>query len=243
MQRLRRDTDVRDATLSPADPNRDLFGPGFVWSDDQWYIEYRRAYIVCSSRSVQSPATIVIRNNSYFYGRDRLPSPVYVALEPLTPREIQDITAERLENSGKFVRLQDMLRATDNIPAADKVRRLNGLLDYLDKFDTGLSHWLGSTGSIEHFAGPDHSAMDDTGGYSSLVGFLKYRAAVSAPSGKPGLYLSQIRDTSAPWAPSISLPLTQELISQLEKGSGLPSAAGMKRPQILPGAALSIARP
>ncbi len=221
MQRLNRDTDIRDASLSPADPNRDELGAGFTWSDDKWHVEYRRAYIVCSNHSSDSPATVVIRNNSYYFGRDRLPSPVYVSFEALKPDELNALTADTLEKSGKFIKWQNVIHAIDNLPAKDKVKRMERVLNYLDDFDGNLHRWLCSRGPAEHKggAGPDHSGSGDEGGFKHLLSFLKAKAAQPAIKGRPGLYVSTIAEHAAPWSPNSAVALTPQLVGQLEQSS------------------------
>lgn len=92
MTRLARPTDLRDASLP--DPARDEFGVGFIKRQGDFYIEYRRAYLLCADFT--AGAAVLIRNSSYFFGRDRLPQAVYArfggveeaALLALAPQDI-----------------------------------------------------------------------------------------------------------------------------------------------------------
>ncbi len=129
MQKLKRDTDIADVNLP--DPARDLFGTGFCKEDDGTYIEYRRAYILAADENM----AIIIRNNSYYFGRDRLASPVYVSLDPPDIKTMQDITQDNLTG---FVRWQDV--------SLQKQTAMTGLLDRIDHFDAGIDRWLVNEG-------------------------------------------------------------------------------------------------
>lgn len=215
MTRLQRANDVRDPSLPFSDPNRDQFGPGFVWNDDQWYVEYRRGYIVCSNRGADGPATVVIRNSSYFFGRDRMPAPVYVSWESMKPEELQALDVNALEKSGKFVKWQNAFTAKPEINPMQKGKRVDAVLNYLDSFDNNLTQWLQAKGPVPRTnnAGPDHSKTGEKGGLDGLVGMLRDKAS------KPGmkLYLGATPTHSAPWFPSQSIALTKTLVGKLEK--------------------------
>jgi hypothetical protein len=134
MERPRRDTDVLDPKAP--DPARDLFGAGFVHEENGLYIEYRRAYIACADKD----AALVIRNNSWFFGRDRLPAPVYVSERGLSPEAMCQLTPASFARGGAFERWQD----APSMKAAH-------LLDALDDFDMRLSAWLRAEGK-DHLA-------------------------------------------------------------------------------------------
>ncbi|HEY8963723.1 MAG TPA: hypothetical protein VIN59_04585, partial [Alphaproteobacteria bacterium] len=131
MKRLRRDNDVRDASLP--DPQRDEFGPGFVWQSGGWYVEYRRAYVLAANEE----AALLIRNNSYFFGRDRLPNAAYVAQGRFSPEELQAFDLPDLE---KFTRWQDVLSNPSLVQQAQKI------LDYLDIFEMRMTQWMMGSG-------------------------------------------------------------------------------------------------
>lgn len=69
LRRLTRENDLRDASLP--DPARDQFGVGYWRQVGDVYIEYRRAYILLADLS--AGGGLIIRNSSWFFGRDRLP--------------------------------------------------------------------------------------------------------------------------------------------------------------------------
>jgi NH3-dependent NAD+ synthetase len=215
MQRLTRDTDLRSALLP--DPDKDLLGAGFAWQDDKWYVELRRSYIVCANMSEQNPTTIVMRNNSYYYGRDRLSAPVYVSYESVTPADIQAITPEMLDNSGRFTKWQDVFKHKDSLEAADKLKRVESALGYLDGFEQNMNQWLKATGPTEQkpVAGPDHSTSESKGGYQALVKFLEHKSVQSA-TGKQSVFLGNVDEHKAPWFPKSSIMVTPQLVEQMK---------------------------
>ncbi|GEM_PF-1246307 len=191
MRRLRRATDIADAALK--EPHRDLFGPGFVWRDDTTYVEYRRAYIVCSDASEGIEATLVIRNNSYYFGRDRLPDPVYVSWRRLSPEFLRNINPGSFSAPSPFTRWQDSMH--EDLP--EKARRVTRLIDFLDGFDNRLSAWLAG----------------DRQGFAQLAAFLKSRA------GQPGPvpFVAGIDRDMPPWFPFFAQAVTPEFLEALEK--------------------------
>lgn len=215
MQRLSRPTDMRDPSLPPSDPARDALGTGFRWQDNQWHIEYRRAYLACSRTTAEGPITLIIRNNSHYFGRDRLPEAVYVSFEPLTSAQIDSLTPESLASS-PFMPWQDMLRAS-TLSTKEKTKRVEAALNYLDAFDNNLHQWLRSSGPSEHTgaSGPDHSAATDSGGLPHLIHFLQHKLAQPAAKDRPALYLSETTRHAAPWFPESARPLTRELLDTL----------------------------
>lgn len=170
MTKLQRDTDVRDASLP--DPHRDELGLGFKWSDKDWYIEYRRAYILIASKSDFDPTALVIRNNSYFFGRDRLDAPAYISWKNLGESRLKSLTAEKLaENFERF----ELLPGRGDLPDYAKFQRINRLLDRLDKFDSTLHKWLWHDGKQQ------------------FADFLQSRPAGRTP------YIAKVSTNMPPW--------------------------------------------
>jgi hypothetical protein len=128
MRRLSRPTDLRDAALP--DPARDEFGAGFALETGGFYIEYRRAYLLCAR--LDAAGAVAIRNNSYFFGRDRLPHPVMASTQAGSAEEWQSLTAGDFNEGGRFQPL-----AGQNI---------SGLVGRLQVFDAGLHQWLVTDG-------------------------------------------------------------------------------------------------
>ncbi|MDE1151841.1 MAG: hypothetical protein PW788_04815 [Micavibrio sp.] len=149
--RLARNNDVRDASLPPRDPARDEFGAGFVKTSGDLTVEYRRAYILCARHTAAAPAALVIRNSSYFFGRDRLPAPAYVAWENIPPAVLQNLNIENFGNKGLFQPLHNGL-------PLDKLQHLQTILDHMDAEDMSLSRWLTGQGQSQLMAFLAHMA-------------------------------------------------------------------------------------
>lgn len=94
--RMTRDSDLRDASLP--DPARDELGIGFVRARGGAYVEYRRAYIIYASQQ----GALLVRNSSYFYGRDRLKHAVYLADPALTQELLEGLTVAQIESGSVF---------------------------------------------------------------------------------------------------------------------------------------------
>lgn len=119
------------------DSDRYRFGPGFVWQRKQLYIEYRQAYILCSNQY----CTLLIRNSSFFFGRDKLHSPIYVSPKPLTAYELCNITEIVLEN--EFIKWQNLF---DTPQPALLIRQVLELLNAFDRLDNSFFRWLVNSG-------------------------------------------------------------------------------------------------
>ncbi len=209
MTRLKRITDLRDPQLFPSDPNRDFWGTGFVKEDEEWYVEYRRAYILVSRQTAARRSTIIIRNNSYYFGRDRLASAVYVSWGQFSPEELKAVSTRELDQSGQFFPLQNMLQKDVLLPIAEKADRISELLDYLDAFNLSMEQWLRSPVGIK-----------------KLIGFLKYKSGEVVFGGKPPLYLAAVSGASPSWSPASIMPLTPQLIVGLERSQTLDDLFG-----------------
>lgn len=190
MSRLYRENDMRDAGLPAADPGRDLFGPGFAVTTAQHYIEYRRAYILCSRQDATAPASLLIRNNSYFFGRDRLPRAVYVSVKP---QSIENLQALNADMSG-FVDWRAFLAspAVKGEKGTGTLQKIHDLVNIFDDFDDRLGHWLLQDG-YEHV--------------SALVG-----QTATTP-----MYFTLRAAATPPWYPRHSAPLTPALLVALDR--------------------------
>lgn len=98
--RLTRDSDLRDASLP--DPARDELGVGFARPRGGAYVEYRRSYILYASQQ----GVLLVRNSSYFYGRDRLQHAVYVAPAAREQDKLENLTAAYIDSGEFFKPLQ-----------------------------------------------------------------------------------------------------------------------------------------
>ncbi len=194
--KLNRDTDVRDEALPKSNPARDEYGTGFVDHDGEWTVEYRRAYILCSRQSEDNQATVIIRNNSYFFGRDRLPQPAYISTERFSQDDLKNLGKDDFE-SGRFVPLQDFLKG--DVELTTKIKILSELLDHFDKADSDLSKWL-SKGQ----------------GLRDLIGFADFSLERMAKGNdKPPFYLAVVDNRNPPWFPSRTLPISPETVQSM----------------------------
>jgi hypothetical protein len=189
MARLERPTDVRDPAA--AGPARDLFGTGFVLVEGSSYVELRRAYVAISDRLGRTPATIVVRNSSFFFGRDRLAHPAYVCWEPLFACEIEALAPEDFEESGRFVPWH---LAFPRHNVADPCEGLFAVADLLASFarlERDMERWLRRDGPPlrrDYRTNPD--------GRAHLLDFLESHV----DSGNPP-FLAEIRTDLPPWFP------------------------------------------
>jgi len=191
MERLMRDTDIRNVKLP--DPDRDELGTGFVSKDREWYVELRRSYIVCSHLSEKEPATIVIRNNSHYYGRDRLGAAAYVSFESLTPAQLQDMTPQMLESH--FTPWQDIIRDTDKATLKERLARIEAPLEHFNRFEQQLDRWLQSETGAKH-----------------LLAFLEHKASTTKP-----IYIGGKEAHAAPWFPRTATAVTPQLVHELKE--------------------------
>jgi NH3-dependent NAD+ synthetase len=139
MTRLERVTDIRDPSLP--NPDRDELGTGYYWFDKHTnsYTELRRAYYLVSFLG-EHPITVVIRNNSPYFGWDRLPDRVYVSFEATSLEELQAITAEAFRPGGKF---KAWIGADNNLGGDEiKLQRLANALDWLEVLRVEFHEWL-----------------------------------------------------------------------------------------------------
>ena len=208
MQRLKRDTDLRDASLP--DPQRDRLGTGFFWEDKNWYVEYRRAYIMIANVSAENPATLVIRNNSYLFGRDRISAPAYVSFKPMTVAQLQAVTEYDFANPAVFCEWQNVAKVYGG-SLDNKLQRIGKLVGALDQFDDGLNLWLRSECATHPAVGPQHK----NGGLPQLMDFLKQKLAANQAGDKGASlpFVGIIDQRALQWFPKMALPVTPEFIA------------------------------
>ncbi len=123
--RLNRASDLRDAALP--DPARDELGVGFVRARGGAYVEYRRSYILYASQQ----GALLVRNSSYFYGRDRLRHAVYIA-DPQVPQEtLENLTATQIDSGALFAPLSTGRGEQAAALVAGFMRHENALHDWV----------------------------------------------------------------------------------------------------------------
>jgi hypothetical protein len=220
MERLRRDNDVRDESLPFSNPQRDEFGSGFFWQQGQISIEYRRAYIACSIHNPMRPVTLVVRNSSHFFGRDRMPDAAYISFGFKNPDQIKNLTLDDLTGERtNFAPLQNIFHMPAIPSQKARLDSLRDVLDVLDEFDNRLSLWLGSIGPVpsdcNHWI---HAGTNKAGGLPQLVDFMEeiFDKAKAKNSPNAPLHLGRIDKDLPAWNPLEALPLDENLLEQLK---------------------------
>lgn len=210
-ERLQRETDVRDASLPYSNPERDEFGTGFVTDFYEGvYIEYRRAYILFSVKEKGNQSSFLVRNSSYFFGRDRLPHPAYYSFESMDSSDLKNLNHESVDRFFKPV-------SKVGFEKTDDITKLKDILDSFKTYDYLSSRWLLDRGR-DHFVSFLKSALD---------------VQKKKKSDKVPMYLSWIDGDMPPWFPLKTLPVTHELVDKVAQGhvDGLRTA----RPVLLTG--------
>lgn len=221
-ERQIRPTDVRDEDLPKYNPQRDEFGIGFTWRDDDWYVEQRRAYTLFSSLKKEAPVSLLIRNSSYFFGRDRLKNPAYVSWNQKTPDELLQLDANTIENPDEFTPWQNLLENPDHTPLHEKFKRVGYALDAMDSVDLKFSQWLRTHNGPVRFKAQQNSLdamFNDEGGYEHLRAFLKDTLMKHVDAERPGspLYLAQLQPGDvAPWQPQHACSVGTDTLAQLK---------------------------
>ena len=123
--RLTRDSDLRDPTLP--DPARDELGAGFIRPRGGAYVEYRRSYVLYASQQ----GVLLVRNSSYFYGRDRLRNAVYVAPATQDQAQLENLTAAYIDGCAFFQPLATGHGAQVAALTAGFMRHENALHDHV----------------------------------------------------------------------------------------------------------------
>lgn len=216
-----RASDVRDSSLPKSDPQRDELGTGFTWTNSAWHVEQRRAYVMFSDLSADAPVTLVIRNSSYYFGRDRLKNAAYVSFEKKLPQELLALTADDIDNLQNFTPWQDVLDDAA-LPIPERILRAGHALDVLDALDCKFSQWLRTHKGSVKFKSP-FPALDqlfnDGGGFAHLRALLKEMLVQHINEERAGspLYLAQLDPGhSAPWQPHCICPVTADILAQLK---------------------------
>lgn len=149
-RKLDRATDhYPDPTLK--DPDCDLYGTGYVLSDEETYFELRRAYILVASKISDVQVTLAIRNSSPYFGYDRLSDPVLVSTSNLNVRDLEELTPSQFARH--FVSFDLLIAHADPwhdvISLEDLISCLSDHLACLRLFETGFDEWLDREGRPE----------------------------------------------------------------------------------------------
>ena len=219
-KRQTRPTDLRDETLPPSNPERDEFGTGFIWQKDDWYIEQRRAYLLISCQQPGQEATLIIRNSSHFFGRDRLEDAVYVCFDRLTEDDVLNLSPASFQDD-RFIPFQDILGSYSGSEVISKINKTAELIGVLHEMDLKFSQWLKSgrrpiTPKTTQTIARD-MFNDSADGLEHLKTLLKHMLIKHIEGEKPGspLYLATLPLGAAPWSPENVTPIDGTLISAL----------------------------
>lgn len=214
--RQTRATDLRDATIPKSNPQRDELGTGFTWTDGNWHVEQRRAYVLFSDISADALVTLIIRNSSYYFGRDRLQNAAYVSFDKKSTQELLALTAADIDNPKNFTPWQDVPVASENLS------RVAHALDAMDAIDCKFSQWLRTYKGSVKFKSPFASIdklFSDGGGLNHLRALLKEMLVQHINDERAGspLYLAQLDPGhAAPWQPHSICPVTTDTLAQLK---------------------------
>lgn len=226
MQRIVRDSDTY---IDPSDGVRkDWLGVAFVskgktesepaalirrFVSEDTYIEFRRSYLLVSNPL----GTLVIRNSSYFFGRDRLQHSAYFSPRNLGEGELLALTDKEIDAHSDFLPItsEKLYRGTVGLSAAQVGKRMSALVDELLAFEEGLSSWMLDTGGGRSKANPSP-------GFPVLVDELeiRWRVANATSANKDEAQrkmpvLGFINHSTMPWFPHAALKLDTETIAAL----------------------------
>jgi hypothetical protein len=191
MRRLDRPT---DAEIGRDGIRHDRLGTGYLSADG--CVEYRRAYLRIS---VPESGHLLIRNSSWFWGRDRFLRPAYFSPHDLPAERLLDLTSSDVDDGGLLRPLTD---AADWHDAAGKLTRS---CDALWKFESALARWLF-----------DGRSLYGSPGFPHLLEHLAAR--LDAAPGTPPI-LGFIDPESPPWFPFAALQVDQEVLDELSRRS------------------------
>lgn len=163
MRRLVRATDVRDPTRH--EPERDEFGTGFYMATEHnGGVEFRRAYLA-SLVPGGRPAALVVRNDSRYFGHNRLPERTFVRLAPTMTEALQAVRPEDFLPNGLFLPWRRFFCEVSPEDWADHLERVDTAVSALVRTDAAIAQWL----------------SDRYGGLPHLVAFLAARCGPTHP--------------------------------------------------------------
>lgn len=189
LKRLHRSTDFRDPSLLLSNPLRDELGIGFAFDAPDYYLEFRRAYVLISIKSSSAPVTLVIRNNSHHFGRDRLKEALYVAFREIEVSTLQEIDAQKLVSAQGFIAWPNLLTQTSELSTSTKIRRVKSALEKIGQFEKSFDQWM--------FADGKPALLD-------LLDQLKKSSTPFSP-----IFMAQVKDGEPSWWPQNVTPVTQ----------------------------------
>ncbi|MDF3022668.1 MAG: hypothetical protein K0R10_29 [Alphaproteobacteria bacterium] len=174
-----------------------------------------------SDLSADAPVTIIIRNSSHYFGRDRLKNAAYVSFEKKLPQQLLALAAGDIDNPQNFTPWQDVLNNASP-EAGEKLSRTRHALDAMDAIDCKFSQWLRTyKGSVKFKSTfPTFAKLFSTdGGFVHLRKLLKEMLVqhINDERAASPLYLAQLDPGhTAPWQPHSICPVTADTLAQLK---------------------------
>jgi NH3-dependent NAD+ synthetase len=152
-RKLNRETDhYPDPGLK--EPDCDLYGTGFVLSDEELYLELRRAYILVASSVNGTQVTLAIRNSSPYFGHNKLSDPILVSTSLSSFTDLEGLTPSQVARH--FVSLDWLIANAEPwsgpISLEDLISCLSDQVAYIKMFEIGFDEWLGGEGRSELLA-------------------------------------------------------------------------------------------
>ena len=200
MKRLFRSTDKFPSTADKG--GQDWLGAGYCREVSGFYIEYRRSYLAILDLNGRA---LVIRNSSFYFGRDVLKDEAYISTGPISKSSLQNITPLMLEDRNRFMPLTDP--ELYKLAGPQIVTDLCKLTQALLKHDAELFSYLADPTSAPLFTN------------------LTTRLRALGPAGLPVLAL--IEKGQPPWAPKATLRFAEATPQQLSDFAEQARATGM----------------
>lgn len=136
------------------EPHRDLYGPGFVLSDANTYLEFRRAYILVARKVKGVQVTLAIRNNSKHFGHDRLSDPVLISTSLSDFSDLEELTPSKFNRH--FASIDRLIAYSDSwstpISMEDLAECLSDQVDHIRSFEVEFDNWLAGDGRSDLLA-------------------------------------------------------------------------------------------
>ena len=205
MERLARETDIHS---DEEGKKVDWLGTGYLTVQSDFEVEYRRAYIRVTA---PDEGSLIIRNSSYFFGRDRFEHPAYFSLKSIPSEQLKALTPLDVDGQKKFLPLTSQ-QFWNSSPAdvSDAVSKLFTLTKILLEHENNLTKWVFDS----HASSPQYSP-----GFSVLLNNLAERIMYAEVN--PGFskyilpVLGFIDPQSPPWFPYHTLEVTKGNLASL----------------------------
>lgn len=198
MKPIVRENDVFNPELAMSDPGRDLYGKAVSYENENMYIEYRRAYLIIASLDPKKAFTLVIRNSSNFFGRDKLKHVAYYSNQIFSKEQLQKLDRNRLLKDPKFMTLEALVKSSTT-ERKSHLKLLVHALNALAKFNQDFGDFLLSEGN-----------------FSSLKAMVQ--GINERQNSRAAFYLGVVKADAASWSPMTSFPMLSDInFSSIEK--------------------------